>query len=412
MRDTSSFPQNPVKRPEKESGFSAISQKLWEEGLTAFYRNDDEGALKSFLEVLEVNPGNLRCCYLAVLCASVLGDEETLEEACQKARKANPRHPYAIGCEAVRAFFFANYERAEHLFNIALRSLPLDLDLHLGLGTLYEEMGAEEKSAEVYRRAVELAPDNIRARISLGTSFASSGEYTSALIEYKRAKAFDPSVENPHQHLGRDYYADGLFEEAVGEFLQAITEEPNTSAAYFYLLDCYRRMGRVDEMLNIYQTIKTRFAHQEETASRFFEFFRMYNEALPLLERLVKKNSDDVELLLRLSGVYQETGKFDEAIAVMERAVALAPEFASFWTTLAGLYLQKGDYRQAVASAERAARLNRYEEEAYGILADALLYLGKLEDAERVAREQERIRDEAWRNYQNKFSGRDGGENI
>ncbi|MEO0070808.1 MAG: tetratricopeptide repeat protein [candidate division WOR-3 bacterium] len=412
MPDASPSPPNPVKRPEKESGLSGISKKFWEEGLAAFYRNDEEGALELFLDVLEVNPGNLRCCYLAALCAAILGDEETLEEVCQKARRTNSRHPYVIGCEAVRAFFYANYERSEHLFNIALRSLPLDLDLHLGLGTLYEEMGAEEKSAEVYRQAVELAPDNIRARISLGMSFALNGEYTNALIEYKQAKAFDPSVENPHQHLGRDYYVDGLFDEAVSEFLQAIAEEPNSSAAYFYLLDCYRRMGRVDEMLDIYQTIKTRFAQDEETASRFFEFFRMYNEALPLLERLVKRNPNDLELLMRLSVVYQETGKFDKAIATLERAVALAPEFAGLWTTLAGLYLQKGDYPQAVASAERAIRLNRYEEEAYGILADALLYLGKMEDAERMAREQERIRDEAWRKYQNKFSGRDKDDNI
>ncbi len=410
MQDAFSSPQQPVKKPKKEDCSSGLSHKLWEEGLAAFYRNDDESALGFFLEVLEINPTNLRCYYLGALCACILGDEETLEKVYQKARKINHRHPYVIGCEAVRALFFANYERAEHLFNIALRSLPKDLDLHFGLGILYEEMGAQEKSAEIYRQAVELAPDNIRARISLGTSFALNGEYTSALIEYQQAKAFDPTVENPHQHLGRDYYADGLYEEAVGEFLQAISEEPESPAAYFYLLDCYQRMGMVDEMLDVYETIKTRFADQEEMTSRFFEYFRMYNEALPILERLAKRNPEDVELLLRLSYIYQETERYDAAIAVLERAVKLIPEFSNIWTTLGGLYLQKGDYCQAVAAAERAIQLNRYEDEAYGILADALLYLGRFEAAEKVVREQERIQNEVWRRYQNKLSEKDENE--
>ncbi|MCX7732483.1 MAG: tetratricopeptide repeat protein [candidate division WOR-3 bacterium] len=379
--------------------------QLWEEALNAFYRDDDETALALLLEVLETQPDNLRAAYLAVLCAANLSDEETVEEVCGAVHRHGARHPYALGCDAVRAMFYANYERAEHLFDLALQALPDDIDLGIGLAILCEQMGQEEKCAELYRRVLERSPDNIRARISLGISYALSGEYLSAFAEYQYAKQLDPSVENPHQHLGRDFYADGLLTEAVQEFLQAIAEEPEQPAAYFFLLDCYRRLGEIDAALDVYQQIRIRFAHEPELMSQFFEQFRMFNEALPLLERLHREHPEDLEILLRLCRAYEETGQPAEALNRLEKSVPDDPEAGPLWSELARLYYQIGEYQSAAAAAKRAVEFNRYDQEAYGVLTDALLMLGKIEEAEAAAQEMERIQDEAWQRYQRRFSG-------
>lgn len=386
---------------------ASAENQLWEEGLNAFYRDDDETALPLLLEVFESQPDNLRAAYLAVLCAANLGDEETVEEVCAAVRRCGARHPYVLGCEAVRAMFYANYERAEHLFELALEALPDDIDLGIGMGMLCEQMGQEERSTELYRRVLERAPDNIRARISLGVSYALSGEYLSAFAEYQYAKQLDPTVENPHQHLGRDFYADGLLTEAVGEFLQAIAEEPEQPAAYFFLLDCYRRLGETDTAIDIYQQIKARFAHEPEILSQFFEQFQMFSEALPLLEQLHREHPDDLEILLRFCRACAETGQPERAIGWLETAVQDQNDAGPLWSELARLYYQSGDYPSAVTAARRAVALNRYDQEAYGVLADALLMLGRIDEAEATVREMERIQDEAWQRYQRRFSGVD-----
>jgi tetratricopeptide (TPR) repeat protein len=405
MRNLFPSGQDPVKPPEQEDIASGRSKKLWGDALAAFYRDDDEDALDLFLEVLATNPAHLHCSYLAALCACNLNDEETLEEVCAAVRRKNSRHPYAIGCEAVRALYYANYERSEHLFLSALRSLPDDIDLHLGLGILYDQMGREERSAEVYRRVLDLAPDNIRARISLGISYALSGEYLNAFAEYQYAKRLDPNVENPHQHLGRDFYAEGLIEEAAEEFARAIAEEPDQPAAYFYLLDCYKRLSQFDEALDIYETIKARFQRQPELVSRFYEQFRLFGEAIPILEKLLQETPGDLELIVRLSQAYQETGKIEQALALLKRAVKTLPDSAPLWSDLARLYYQHQNYQQAIAAAQRAVSLNRYDQEAYGILADALLFLGRFDEAQAAAKEMELARDEAWQRYQQRFAG-------
>ncbi|MGQ9708666.1 MAG: tetratricopeptide repeat protein [bacterium] len=401
--------QEPVKPSEQEGGSSRL-KKLWAEALATFYRDDDEGAQGLFLEVLASNPDNLRCSFLAALCACNLNDEETLEGVCAAVRRKNSRHPYAVGCEAVRALYYANYQRSEHLFQCALRSLPDDIDLNLGLGILYEQMGSEEKSAEVYRRVLDLAPDNIRARISLGISYALSGEFRNALAEYQYAKRLDPNLENPHQHLGRDLYAEALFEEAAQEFAYAIAEEPGQPAAYFYLMDCYKRLSRFDDALDVYEMVKIRFHHQEETLISFYEQFLMFAEATPILEKLLKETPDDPELILRLSQAYQQTGRIDQAIALLKRAVRTLPESAPLWSDLARLYYQEHHYQQAIAAAQEAVNLNRYDQDSYGILADALLFLGRIDEAQAVAREMELARDEAWQRYQERFADDDEDE--
>ncbi len=406
-------PVNPSeKKTDGEPRSGGVNRQLLQEALTAFYREDDETALELLLAILETNPDNLRCHYLAALTAANIADEETLEQISRNARRLAPRHPYTVGCEAVRALFFANYERAEHLFNLALRSLPDDIDLNLGLGILYDHMGAEEKSAEVYRRVLEISPDIIRARIWLGISYALSGEYGNALAQYEYAKRLDPTVENPHQHLGRDYYAEGIFDEAAREFARAIAEEPEQPTAYFYLMDCYKRLGLIDDALDIYETIKRQFAHQPEIISELFEHFRMFSEAIPHLEKLLQRSPENEELLIRLAGAYQETGRITDAIDAVQRAITVDPENPGYWTLLAELHYQNGDYPRTIAAAERAIQLNQYEEEAYAVLADALLFLGRTEEAEAMARQREKIRDESWRRYQQKFSGQDSDDDI
>ncbi len=400
------------KQPLSNSGGDdlLLTGKLWDEALAAFYREDDDTALELFLLLFETDPNNLRCAYLAALCACNLNDEEELEKIYRKVRKGNPRHPYTLGCEAVWAMFYANYERAEHLFLTALRSLPDEIDLNIGLGILYEQMGKEEQSAEIYRKVLEKSPDNIRARISLGISYAMNGEYLSAFEEYQYAKRLDPSVENPHQHLGRDFYADGLIEEATQEFIQAIIEEPDEPVAYFFLLDCYKRLARFDDALDIYQAIKERFADQPEVLSGLYEQFQMYREALPLLEQLRQENPGDPELLLRLSNAYQAIGDLDSAIEVLKSALAQLPESGPLWSNLARLYYQTQNYQHAVASAQRAIQLNPYDTEAYSLLSDALIFLGRFEEAEATAREMEIIRDKTWQRYQQRFAGIDETE--
>jgi tetratricopeptide (TPR) repeat protein len=395
------------RRPAAEPGRAYTASHLFRQARAAFYREDEDEALGMLLEALHLAPTNLHIHYLAALCADLLSEEDTLDDVCAHALEIDPRHPYTIACEAVRYLYLSNFSRAEDLFNQALRQLPGELDIQIGLGILHEYSGDEEKGVAAFLRALEFDPNNVRARVSLGVAYAMSGEYQSALEEYVRAKAIDPSIENPHEKLGRDYYLDGMIEEASTEFGRALAEEPDEPAPYFYQMDCLNRLGRFDEALDRYQAIKERFGNEPELTSGFYEYFHMRHEAQVALETLARRNPKDPDLLMRLANLHRESGHLDQAVAAAEAANKLDPENPNTFGLLGSLHFEHGDYHRSIEACRRATQLNPSDQSAYVTLADALLFLGRGEEAQAAVEEMERNRQEAWRRYQDRFSGQD-----
>jgi len=395
------------RRGPSEPGRAYTAGHLLRQARAAFYREDENEALGLLLEAMRLAPTNLHIHYLAALCADLLSEEDTLEDVCSHALELDPRHPYTLACEAVRYLYLSNFSRAEDLFHQALRLLPAELDIQIGLGILHEYSGEDEKGVAAFQRALEIDPNNVRARVSLGIAYAMSGEYQSALAEYLRAKAVDPSIENPHERLGRDYYMDGMIEEAAGEFGKAIAEEPDEPGAHFYLMDCMNRLGRIDEALDNYEAIRQRFGNRPELTSGFYEYFRMRREARDALETLTSRSPDDPELRMRLANLHREAGRLDEAIAAAETASQLDPDSHETSGLLGSLYFEHGDYNRAIDACRRATRSNPYDQSSYIVLADSYLFLGRDEEAQAAVDEMERNRQKAWRRYQDKFSGQD-----
>lgn len=383
------------------------AKSLFEQGRAAFHAEDEEHALELFSEVLRLEPDNLHCHYLTTLCAHLLTQEDLLEQTCSHALELAPRHPHTIACEAVRYLYLANFARAETLFEHALRALPDDLDLYLGLGVLHEYSGNREKGLEAFARVLRHDPDNVRAHLSLGGLYAMDGEFEAALEEYRTAKELYPELESPHQRLGRDYYYEGVIEQAASEFGQAMHEDPDEPAAYFFLLDCYRRLGRTDDSVDVYEEIKRRFGSDPEITSGYFEQFNMRTEAVTALEQLSQTNPDSPDVLRRLSGAYRQAGQLDAAITAAERLSRVAPDDPDAMAFLGDLYFQREQYQLAASFCRRAIKLNRNAQSAYVTLADSLLFLGQQKESYEAIREMERIRQEAWESYQAKFSGRD-----
>jgi len=395
------------RRAPSERGRVRSASHLLGQARAAFYREDEDEALDLLMEAMHLAPANLHVHYLAALCADLLSEESTLDEVCARALEIDARHPYTIACEAVRYLYLSNFSRAEDLFNQALRQLPYELDLQIGLGILHEYSGEEEKGVAAFRRALELDPNNVRARVSLGVAYAMSGEYQDALAEYQRAKSIDPSIENPHEKLGRDYYLDGMIEEASAEFGRAMAEEPDEPAAYFYHMDCLNRLGHLDEALDCYQAIKQRFGDDPELTSGFYEYFHMRREAQAAFETLASRNPSDPALQVRLSHLHRESGRLDQAISAAEAANRLDPQNAETFSLMGSLYFEGGDYHRAIDACRRAIQLNANDQGAYVTLADSLLFLGRNEESQTVIADMERTREEAWRRYQDRFSGQD-----
>jgi pentatricopeptide repeat protein len=115
---------------------------------------------------------------------------------------------------------------------------------------------------------------------------------------------------------------------------------------------------------------------------------------IPLLEQQVRDRPDDVRVLTRLTEAYlqraRETGDpsyYDLAETALDHASKLAPEDVQVLVAAGSLALARHDFEQALAVGEQTRAANPDVVAAYGIIADALVELGRYEEAAAAVQE-------------------------
>lgn len=87
-------------------------------------------------------------------------------------------------------------------------------------------------------------------------------------------------------------------------------------------------------------------------------------QAIPLLERALELDPDNVSAAINLGGAYILAGEHRRAVPILERACALEPDNPMVWTNLGAAYLDRPPFmteegeQKAIAAFERALELN------------------------------------------------------
>jgi Flp pilus assembly protein TadD len=93
---------------------------------------------------------------------------------------------------------------------------------------------------------------------------------------------------------------------------------------------------------------------------RALELFRQgsLREAIPELQKLLQKNSADVEVRLHLAFAHDRLASADEAIAEYRRVTEIQPNSYFAHNNLGVLYDKQGRYDEAIAAFESARRID------------------------------------------------------
>ena len=126
--------------------------------------------------------------------------------------------------------------------------------------------------------------------------------------------------------------------------------------------------------------------------------------AVAVLQRALALRTDDAWLLNDLATAQMASGARDEAVAHWRRACALAPTQATVWFNLGRNLQLAGDTESAAEALARAAALAPDLLPAAILLGDALVHLGRFDDAEKHYRDVLRLQPacgDAWRGLSN-----------
>ena len=149
--------------------------------------------------------------------------------------------------------------------------------------------------------------DSAEAHVMMGTTYLTVTEYDKALNEFKRAVEMNPKLPYVNSFYGQTLVRMGAAEEAMAAFRRELDINPNDFDSCLQMGVLLKQDQKLDEASDFLRRALT--LRPNEPNARFYVASidvaqGKLNEALPLLEQLVKDAADFVEAHVMLATVY------------------------------------------------------------------------------------------------------------
>lgn len=216
-------------------------------GISAWEREDYEGALETFLEVLAEFPTFADVRNKAGLCLAMLTRFEEALRHFDAALEENPAYAEAhlnrgivlneLGRhrEAQEAF-----ARADELDHRDSRTFPSDVGnriavTHAQLGDLYLVADRPQEAMEHYRKALSIRPRFMDIRTKYAEALIELGEYEDARVELEAILEPRPAFVGARVRLGVVLQKLGDVDRAIHEWRRCMDDDPSDMRARAYL---------------------------------------------------------------------------------------------------------------------------------------------------------------------------------
>ena len=255
--------------------------------------------------------------------------------------------------------------------------------------------GKFDEAVRTYRLLLDKYPNIAEIRSNLGAALAGEGHYAEAVTEYQRALQLkpDPAVR---LNLALAYYKAEELEKAAETLKKVRTEAPENQQVITVLADCYLRLGRNKEVIDLLSPL-----YRANPDNRTFEYLlgtalvrdgQAANGQL-IIDRILR-NGDSAEARLLMGMTKFVIKDFAGALADFQKAVDLNPELPDLYSYYGLALLTTGDQAGAKKAFEQELRRDPNN-------FDANLRLG-------VLYRQDQANDEALKFFQHALQIRPG----
>lgn len=313
--------------------------------------------------------------------ANALMDKGKFDEALEACDGALERDDSMLPARLQRARCLVKLDRLEaarDAYAALLRIDEKDFSAWLELGNVCRKLGKPERAAECYSLAADCRPADHRGHLAAARALGAMGAHDKAAIHYHKAvvacggKA--TGLAELHHQMGRFRLDDGDVPRALESLRQAsmaarlageAMDLEATCEIRIDLADALMRLGLMDNAHGVMQQASA--AQSEATLVRLAQTafrFNQWEGALAVLRRNVELHPESSLAYFNLAHMLAECSMLEEALVQLGRAEALAKE------PLAGATSLRGAIAGRTGDADRALEL--YKQAAAGAEADRM----------------------------------------
>ena len=123
---------------------------------------------------------------------------------------------------------------------------PMDVDVKVLLGVLYNVSQNFDQAASLFNEALQARPDDFTLLNKLGATLANSNESTEAIPLYEKALGFRPSYARGWLNLGISHANLNQYDEAANAYVKALHLNPQGKHMWGYLRVVFTCMNDLD----------------------------------------------------------------------------------------------------------------------------------------------------------------------
>ncbi|MDD5028799.1 MAG: tetratricopeptide repeat protein [Rhodoferax sp.] len=293
-----------------------------------------QGALQaaehSYLEVLELEPGNIYALVGLARAARLRGDLAGAEQFYQQSLAKAPYNRFAMIGLADCYLADGHLSKALALWKKCLSLDDKDLAVLTRMADAYRKAKRFEPARQMYDRALALDAHHVYALIGLGYVYYATKDYQNALICWNAAHTAQPARSDLRllTNLGNCYRKLNQFEAAIAYFEQALALEDGNFYALFGLADSYRGLHQLDQSLIHWDAILTRQPANKIVLTRAADALRQLGRLDQAQARY--QQALDIEFdffaLLGLALVAKLQGRYGPALRLLTQVQEQEPD--------------------------------------------------------------------------------------
>ncbi len=243
------------------------------------------------------------------------GNAHGAEPLLRRAINIEPDDPSALLKLATALSLQNRKRRAYEMVCRLLKIVPDNPEALFLASVLTRERGQLEDSRKYMGAYLKREPDNPTALMDYGSLSANLGYLDEALETFRHLASFQPDVAGVWGNIGTVHLIRRRYTDALVSYEKALAFDPDHSEANKNRIICLRRLGYVEE-------------------------------AVEIGEPLIAAHPEDTQLRSVLGSAFRECGRYQDARRHYEEAFATAPGFASAKANLGMLDLLEDKWEQ------------------------------------------------------------------
>ena len=352
-------------------------------------------AISSYETALKLKPDKEN---IYLLIAELYQKNEQLDHAkdiYERLIKINP--------ESHIAYFFLgqiekeqdNLDSAINHFKKVCKLSPQTLQPLFELAHIYIEQNKYKNAVRTFQTILKKDPENIQASVELGAYYFQNNKLKKAKTSFlgivKKLKKYPQLIKKIAAH----FYDKKQNDIAVFAMETLQKKLSKSNGIHYYLGIHYEENKQDDKALISYQKIEEPSEYYENAMLRMAYLFQKkgdFQQAAGLIEQLILKSPDDVELYLFLGSIHEEAQAYDQAERTFKDGLAIDQTNYKLLFRLGVVYDKWGKKDASMDQMKRVIELHPNNANALNYLgytyADTGILLDEAESLIRKALEQ------------------------